>query len=78
MKIAVFNGSPKLQNTAALVDAFCEGAKEAGHEVRDFAKSLQEKSLGAEAYLLTYVLSTQTLIIRYEEEVIMMYEATDY
>ena len=40
MKIAVFNGSPKLQNTAALVDAFCEGAKEAGHEVRDFAKSL--------------------------------------
>ena len=33
MKIAVFNGSPRKQNTAAMVDAFCEGAVSAGHEV---------------------------------------------
>ena len=33
MKIAILNGSPRKQNTAAMVDAFCEGAKEAGHEV---------------------------------------------
>lgn len=32
MKIAVFNGSPKKQNTAAMIDAFCEGAASAGHE----------------------------------------------
>ena len=33
MKITVLNGSPRQQNTAAMVDAFAEGAKAAGHEV---------------------------------------------
>ncbi len=33
MKIAVLNGSPRKGNTAALVEAFEEGAKAAGHEV---------------------------------------------
>ena len=33
MKIAVFNGSARKENTAAMVDAFCEGAKAAGHDV---------------------------------------------
>ena len=33
MKIAVLNGSPKVGNTAAMVNAFAEGAREAGHEV---------------------------------------------
>ena len=33
MKIAILNGSPKVGNTAAMVTAFAEGAREAGHEV---------------------------------------------
>ena len=33
MKITILNGSPRKQNTAATVDAFAEGAREAGHEV---------------------------------------------
>jgi len=33
MKIAVLNGSPKKGNTAALINCFEQGAKEAGHEV---------------------------------------------
>lgn len=33
MKIAILNGSPRIGNTAAMVNAFSEGAKEAGHEV---------------------------------------------
>lgn len=33
MKIAIFNGSPRNANTSAMVQAFMEGAKEAGHEV---------------------------------------------
>ncbi|MBP5292575.1 MAG: flavodoxin family protein [Clostridia bacterium] len=33
MKIAILNGSPKVGNTAAMVEAFVEGAKAAGHEV---------------------------------------------
>ena len=33
MKIAVLNGSPRVGNTAAMVDAFAEGARQAGHEV---------------------------------------------
>lgn len=33
MKIAILNGSPRKQNTAAMIDAFKEGAEKAGHEV---------------------------------------------
>ena len=33
MKIAILNGSPRKQNTAAMVDAFREGAQSAGNEV---------------------------------------------
>lgn len=33
MKIAILNGSPKVGNTAKLVDCFAKGAREAGHEV---------------------------------------------
>ena len=33
MKIAVLNGSPRKENTFAMVEAFCEGAKAAGHDV---------------------------------------------
>ena len=36
MKIAVFNGSPRKANTAAMVQAFCEGAQAAGHEVETY------------------------------------------
>lgn len=34
MKIAILNGSPKVGNTAAMVNAFAGGAREAGHEVQ--------------------------------------------
>ncbi len=33
MKIAVFNGSPRKENTFALAEAFCKAAETAGHEV---------------------------------------------
>ena len=36
MKIAVLNGSPRKQNTSAMVAAFIEGAEAAGHEVKEY------------------------------------------
>jgi multimeric flavodoxin WrbA len=33
MKISVLNGSPRNENTAAMIEAFRKGAEEAGHEV---------------------------------------------
>lgn len=36
MKIAVFNGSPRKENTSAMVKAFCEGAESAGHQVEEY------------------------------------------
>lgn len=33
MKITILNGSPRKQNTSALVQAFTEGAEAAGHQV---------------------------------------------
>ena len=36
MKIAIFNGSPRKENTTAMVQAFCEGAQAAGHEVDEY------------------------------------------
>ena len=35
MKIASLNGSPRQQNTSAMVQAFIEGAEAAGHEVEE-------------------------------------------
>ena len=34
MKIAVLNGSPRKENTAAMAEAFRQGAESAGHEVK--------------------------------------------
>lgn len=36
MKIAVLNGSPRKENTSAMVQAFIEGAKKAGHIVEEY------------------------------------------
>lgn len=36
MKIVILNGSPRVQNTAALCKAFTEGAESKGHEVTEF------------------------------------------
>ncbi len=36
MKIAVFNGSPRKENTYAMIRAFREGAEAAGHKVEEY------------------------------------------
>ena len=36
MKIAVFNGSPRKENTSAMVQAFIEGARAAGHDTEEY------------------------------------------
>ena len=36
MKIAVLNGSPRKENTSAMVQAFSEGARAAGHTVEEY------------------------------------------
>ena len=36
MKIAVLNGGPRKENTSAMVAAFIEGAKAAGHEAEEY------------------------------------------
>lgn len=36
MRIAVFNGSPRKENTSAMVEAFREGAEAAGHQVEEY------------------------------------------
>ena len=36
MIIAVFNGSPRKENTAAMIQAFREGAEAAGHTVEEY------------------------------------------
>ena len=36
MRIAVLNGSPRKENTSAMVQAFREGAEAAGHEVEEY------------------------------------------
>lgn len=49
MKILVFNGSPRPHgNTAAMVEAFAEGARENGHQV-DVVNVCQKKIAGCMA-----------------------------
>lgn len=36
MKIAIFNGSPRKENTSAMVQAFIDGAKSAGHDAEEY------------------------------------------
>ena len=42
MKIAILNGSPRKENTAAMIEAFREGAEEAGHEVEVLHVGIQD------------------------------------